>query len=73
LGAGLVLFGIQRHVAAIAATARGQGGEPARELATHLRRLVACLLAGGAFVCMALALLAYAVLERIDHELAVLG
>ncbi len=72
-GVGLVLFGTQRHVAAIAAAARGQGGEPARELATHLRRLVACLLAGGAFVCMVLALLAYAILARIDQGFAVFG
>ncbi len=73
VGVGLVLFGIQRHVAAFAAAAGGQGGEPARELATHLRRLVAYLLAGGAFVGMVLALLAYAILARIDQGFAVLG
>jgi hypothetical protein len=72
-GVGLVLFGIQRHVAAVAAAARGQGGEPARELVAHLRRLLVYLLAGGASVCMALALLAYAILARIDQGFAVFG
>jgi hypothetical protein len=72
-GVGLVLFGIQRHVAAVAAAARGQGGEPARELAAHLRRLVAYLLAAGAFVGVVLALLNYAILERIGQGFAVFG
>jgi hypothetical protein len=72
-GVGLVFFGIQRHVAAVSAATRGQGGEPARELATHLRRLVSYLLAGGAFVCMVLALLGYAILARIDQGFAVFG
>jgi hypothetical protein len=73
VGVGLVLFGVQRHVAAMATAARGQGGEPARELAAHLRRLVAYLLAGGAFVGMVLALLAYTILTRIDQGFAVFG
>jgi hypothetical protein len=46
---------------------------PAPELASHLNRLVACLLAGGAFVCVVLALLAYAILERIDQGFTVFG
>ena len=73
VGVGVALFGIQRHVAAIAAATRGQGGEPAQELAAHLRRLLTYLLAGGAFVCMVLALLAYAILARIDQGFAVFG
>ena len=73
LGVGVVLLGIQRHVAGIAALARGQDGEPARELATHVSRLLAYLLAGGAFLCAALGAMTYGILERIDQGFAVFG
>ena len=73
LGMGLVLLGIQRHVAAITAAVRGHDGESAPELARHVTPLVAHLLAGGAFVCVVLGSLTYAILERIDQGFAVFG
>jgi hypothetical protein len=73
LGAGLVLFGIQRHVAAIATAHRGHKGDPPRDLSPHINRLVAYLLAGGAFVCVLLGSLAYAILERVGQGMAVFG
>jgi hypothetical protein len=73
LGVGALLFGIQRHVAGIAALARGQDGEPARELATHVHRLLVYLLAGGALLCAVLGLMTYAILARIDQGFAVFG
>lgn len=71
LGVGLVLLGIQRHVAAVAGALRGQGDASA--LATHARQLVGYLLAAGAFVGVVLALLTYAILARIDQGFAVFG
>jgi uncharacterized membrane protein HdeD (DUF308 family) len=50
VGVGLVLFGIQRHVAAIAAAARSRDGNSLRDLSMHIDRLVAYLLAGSAVV-----------------------
>jgi hypothetical protein len=73
LGVGVVLFGIQRHVAALAAAAHGPGGASAPALATHVRRLSAYLLVAGAFVCLLLALLTYGIVERIDQGFAVFG
>jgi len=73
LGVGALLFGIQRHVAGIAALARGQDGEPARELATHVHRLLVYLLVGGAVLCAVLGVMTYAILARIDQGFAVFG
>jgi len=73
VAAGLVLFGIQRNVAAIASAVRGHDSAPARELSTHVRRLVAWLLAGGTFACLVLGSLTYGILERIGQGYAVLG
>jgi hypothetical protein len=73
LGVGLVLFGIQKHVAAIVSAVRGHDGDSLREPAMHVDRLVAYLLAGGAFVCALLAMLTYAILARIDQGFAVFG
>jgi hypothetical protein len=73
VGVGLVLFGIQRHVAAVAAAVRGDDGDPPRDLAMHVDRLVAHLMAGGALVCALLAILTYAILSRIDQGFAVFG
>jgi len=73
LGVGLVLFGIQRHVAAIVAAVRGHNADSLREPAMHVDRLLAHLLAGGAFVCALLAILTYAILARIDQGFAVFG
>jgi hypothetical protein len=73
LGASLVLVGIRRHVAAIVAAVRGHDAESARELATQVNRLVAYLLAGGAFVCVVLGSLTYGILQRIGQGFAVFG
>jgi hypothetical protein len=73
LGVGVLLLGIQRHVLGIAAVARGHDGEPAPELATHVSRLLAYLVAGGALLCAVLGLMTYAILARIDEGFAVFG
>jgi hypothetical protein len=43
------------------------------QLETHVRRLLVYLLAGGSFLFVALALLAYGILERIGQGFAVFG
>jgi len=74
LALGVLVFGIQRHVAGIAAlAARGHDAETAQELAVQLNRLLAYLLAGGAFLCAVLAAMTYGILERIDQGFAVFG
>lgn len=74
LGVGVLLFGIRRHVAGIAAlAARGLDAGTAQALAPHLNRLLAYLLAGGAFLCAVLGAMTYGVLERIDQGFAVFG
>lgn len=74
LGVGALLFGIQRHVAGIAALAAyGHDSETAQELVAHLNRLVAYLLAGGAFLGAVLGTMTYGILERIDQGLAAFG
>jgi len=73
LGLGVVLFGVQRHVAAIADIARRDEGEAARLLATRVNRLVAYLLAGGILLLAVLALATYGILARIDQGFAVFG
>jgi len=74
LGVGILLSGIRRHVAGIAALAvYRQDAETAQELAAHLSRLLAYLLAGGAFLCAVLGAMAYGILERIDQGFAIFG
>jgi hypothetical protein len=74
LGLGVLLLGLQRHVAGIAALAAyGHDAETAQELAAHLNRLLAYLLAGGAFLCAVLGAMTYGILERIDQGFAVFG
>jgi hypothetical protein len=73
LGVGVLLLGIQRHVAGIAALARGRDGEPARELATRVSRLLAYLVAGGALLCVVLGAMTYGIVERIGQGFAVFG
>jgi hypothetical protein len=74
LGVGVLLLGIQRHVAGIAALAgHGHDDETARELAAHLRRLLAYLLAAGAFLCAVLGSMTFGILERIGQGFAVFG
>ena len=70
LGVGILLLGIQRHVAGIGALAFGKNGEIARDLATHVSRLLGHLLAGGALLCAVLGLMTYAILARIDQGFA---
>lgn len=73
LGVGVLLLGIQRHVGGIAALAYGHDGETAQELAAHLGRLLAYLLAGGAFLCAVLGAMTYGIVERIAQGFAVFG
>jgi hypothetical protein len=74
LGVGVLLLGIQRHVAGTAALAAyGHDAETAQELAAHLSRLLAYLLAGGAFLCAVLGVMIYGILARIDQGFAVFG
>jgi Na+/melibiose symporter-like transporter len=69
---GVLLVGIRRHVAAIATRARGLS-EVDAQLTIHSQRLLAYLLAGGAFLCIALGLLLYGIIERIGQGSAVFG
>jgi mannitol-specific phosphotransferase system IIBC component len=73
LGVGALLLGIQRHLARIAALAHGADGDRMRELAAHLSRLLAYLLAGGTFLCAVLGAMTYGILERIGQGFAVFG
>ena len=73
LGVGVLLVGIQGHVASIAALAHSHDGAPARELATHVRRLLAYLVAGGASLCAVLGAMTYGIVERIGQGFAVFG
>lgn len=73
LAVGVLFLGIQRHVGGIAALASGKDGELARELATHVNRLLVYLLAGGSFLCAVLGLMTYVILARIDQGFAVFG
>ena len=73
LGVAVLLLGIQRHVAGVAALGYGNDGERAQDLVGHLNRLLAYLLVGGAFLCTALGIMTYAILTRIDQGFAVFG
>jgi hypothetical protein len=74
LGVGLLLLGLRRHVAGIAVlAARGHDAGTAQELAACLNRLLAYLLAGGAFLCAVFGAMSYGILERIDQGFAVFG
>lgn len=69
LGVGVLLAGIQRNVAGIAALAmHGDAAETARGLTAHLSRLLAYLLAGGGLLCAVLGVMTYGILTRIDLE-----
>jgi cytochrome b561 len=70
---GVLLLGIQRHVAGIAALAYGHDGETAQDLAAHLNRLLAYLLVGGALLCAVLGMMTYGILTRIEQGFAVFG
>lgn len=71
-GIGMVLIGIRRHVTAVATLAQSRSDADA-QMAIHINRLLAYLLAGGALLCAALGMLTYAILARIDQGFAVFG
>jgi heme/copper-type cytochrome/quinol oxidase subunit 2 len=73
LGVAVLVLGIQRHLAGVAAVAYGQDGERAQDLVAHLNRLLAYLLVGGAFLCAVLGIMTYGILTRIDEGFAVFG
>ena len=74
LGVGVLILGIQRHLAGIAALAAyGQDAETAQVLAAHLSGLLAYLLAGGALLCAVLGAMTYGILTRINQGFAVFG
>jgi hypothetical protein len=73
VGVGLLLFGIQRRVAAVATAVRGDDAGAPQDLPMHVDRLVVYLLAGGVLVCAILAVLTYAILARLDQGFAVFG
>jgi hypothetical protein len=73
LGLAVVLLGVQRHVAGIAEIARRRDGAAAQALTADLGRLLAYLLAGGAFACAVFGSVVYGILERIDQGFAVFG
>ena len=73
LGVAVLLLGIQRHVAGVAALGYGHDGERAQDLMGHLNRLLAYLLVGGAFLCAVLGIMTYGILTRIDEGFALFG
>jgi len=70
---GVFLYGVQRHVAAIAVLVRGHHGETAEDLRSNVKGLVAYLLIGGILLAAFLGFLTYAILARIDQGFAVFG
>jgi hypothetical protein len=73
LGVGVLLLGIQRHVAGIAALAHGDDSETAPKLASRVNWLLVYLLVAGVFLCAVLGVMTYAILARIDQGFAVFG
>jgi hypothetical protein len=73
VGVGILLFGIQRHVAGIAAIMRDHDDQTTHALAIHVDRLLAYLIAGGALLTSVLGLVTYVILARIDQGFAVFG
>jgi hypothetical protein len=70
---GLLLFGIQKHVAGIARLANRVEDQRPPEIEKHVFRLLVYLSLGGAGLCGFLAILTYAILARIDQGFAVFG
>jgi hypothetical protein len=70
---GVVLYGIQRHVACIASEAGRNADQTIGSLAMHTSRLMVYLLLGGVLLCSILGILTYAILARIDQGFAVFG
>lgn len=70
---GLLLSGIQKHVAGIARLANRVEDQRPPEIEKHVFRLLVYLSLGGAGLCGFLALVTYAILARIDQGFAVFG
>jgi hypothetical protein len=70
---GLLLFGIQKHVAGIARLANRVEDQRPPEIEKHVFRLMLYLSLGGAGLGGILAILTYAILARIDQGFAVFG
>ena len=73
LGAGVLLHGIQSHVAGIAKLARANDGNNAGDIERHVARLLIILILGGTALFVFLGVLTYAILARIDQGFAVFG
>jgi hypothetical protein len=70
---GLLLFGTQRHVSGIVRGMRSSEEPVATGVEVHVFRLLLYLSLGGAGLCGILAVMAYAILARIDQGFAVFG
>lgn len=70
---GILLFGVQHHLALIAMCAESIESPANNALNRSLFRLAAYLVLGGIGVCLILILINYAILERIDQGFAVFG
>jgi hypothetical protein len=68
---GVLLYGIQRHVAAIATFIRRSEDAAARDLRHDVNRVLAYLVAGGIILSAILGLMTYVILGRIDQGFAV--
>jgi hypothetical protein len=69
----LVLYGVQRHVAAIAGLVKRGHHQNKPEIASNVTRLVAYLLTGGGILAIILGVITYAIAARIDQGFAVFG
>jgi hypothetical protein len=70
---GVLLYGIQRHVAAIATFTRRSEDAGDRDLRHDVNRLLAYLIAAGIILGAILGLMTYVILARIDQGFAVFG
>ncbi len=73
LGSGVLLLGIQSHVAGIAKLARTNDGNNAGDIERLVARLLIILSLGGAALFVFLGSLTHGILSRIDEGYAVFG
>lgn len=73
LALGVLLIGIQRHLAAIALLARTGEGATSGDLRHNVNRLLSYLIAGGAVLAAILGVMTYVILARINQGFAVFG
>ena len=73
LGSGVLLHGIQSHVAGIAKLARANDGNNAGDIERHVARLLIILILGGLALFVFLGIVTWAILARIDEGYAVFG